>query len=885
MKTENITMQQWAAVALLVSILFSAEAFPGANAAEDEQVTTLSAVMPPHATEQADEYLCTTVELPDKPMKLVGIEPLADQATVHHMLLFGCKEPAQTDKVWPCRMAAACGTGGENVLYGWGKNAPSIHLPAKTGFSVGPGSGIRAVVLQVHYLQIRTEEDASGVQLHLTRQPVPYSAGLIAFAAGFSIPPGESDHPVFNECCYSGFEELHGFAFRVHTHGLGKKVSLDQTIPKEKSHNKRKFGTSTVAAQDPQLPQGFYPVEDGNSSDKKEIHIFPGDKLKATCAFDSSNMDSIVRAGHTSSDEMCNFYLMLYSELPFFMWCVDNSEWIHAHGAGGMPEVGNAVVDQLSWNPPTVVDSITLPALKKNGNGADIKMQLGQVSGLTSGSNSTIWAFHRAFRVWNKNSFDSKNVFTKHALRWPAVLNIDRDTGSVRSAWGEDTFFMPHMITVTPEGHVWVVDSGRHQVMKFSSTGEELLALGEELTPGKGTSPVQFCQPTHAVIARDGTIYVADGYCNSRIVVLSPRGEFVEAWKLPRGANKNAPDPLPHSLALDECRNRLYVADREVGHIVTMDLKSGEVKGQWSLADEYGLPYAVHMGPYGAPIVLTWDREGNKKAKLVVLTTSIGDVAASYDLPDVDSPHDFTLVPAPLQLTGAGERVLAVVIGETAALGSKLKKFILVSTQTDDAVATELHIDDGDMEEILPAGLEASHAGHAMLKPVEDANQKSTSTMDNGTEIVDENAPVLDEADEELVPLITDPNHAEGLVVQADGTVIEPTRSPPPPSPPPSPPPPSPPQSPPPPPPPPSPPSPPPSPPPPPFKSQYDIYNDMHGVEGLSWYDTLVEYAAIHPIKFFLIAFCIIIIIDHGWKYVAQAMKRAQGYRQPEHTA
>lgn len=30
-----------------------------------------------------------------------------------------------------------------------------------------------------------------------------------------------------------------------------------------------------------------------------------------------------MRAGHTSSDEMCNLYLMLYSRLPFFMWCLD----------------------------------------------------------------------------------------------------------------------------------------------------------------------------------------------------------------------------------------------------------------------------------------------------------------------------------------------------------------------------------------------------------------------------------------------------------------------------------------------------------------------------------------------------------------------------------
>ena len=34
-----------------------------------------------------------------------------------------------------------------------------------------------------------------------------------------------------------------------------------------------------------------------------------------------------VHAGHTSTDEMCNLYMMTYSQLPVFIWCMDNSEW------------------------------------------------------------------------------------------------------------------------------------------------------------------------------------------------------------------------------------------------------------------------------------------------------------------------------------------------------------------------------------------------------------------------------------------------------------------------------------------------------------------------------------------------------------------------------
>ena len=34
-------------------------------------------------------------------------------------------------------------------MYGWGKNAPLMQLPDGVGYSVGPGSAITTLVLQV----------------------------------------------------------------------------------------------------------------------------------------------------------------------------------------------------------------------------------------------------------------------------------------------------------------------------------------------------------------------------------------------------------------------------------------------------------------------------------------------------------------------------------------------------------------------------------------------------------------------------------------------------------------------------------------------------------------------------------------------------------------
>lgn len=49
----------------------------------------LNLVMPPHPVQGSDNYLCTTVELPEHGQRIVAIEPRSDQSIAHHMLLFG----------------------------------------------------------------------------------------------------------------------------------------------------------------------------------------------------------------------------------------------------------------------------------------------------------------------------------------------------------------------------------------------------------------------------------------------------------------------------------------------------------------------------------------------------------------------------------------------------------------------------------------------------------------------------------------------------------------------------------------------------------------------------------------------------------------------------
>lgn len=42
----------------------------------------------------------------------------------------------------------------EAVLFGWGKDAPGLQLPEGVGFAVGPGTGIRTVVMQARFTHV-----------------------------------------------------------------------------------------------------------------------------------------------------------------------------------------------------------------------------------------------------------------------------------------------------------------------------------------------------------------------------------------------------------------------------------------------------------------------------------------------------------------------------------------------------------------------------------------------------------------------------------------------------------------------------------------------------------------------------------------------------------
>lgn len=68
-------------------------------------------------------------------------------------------------------------------------------------------------------------------------------------------------------------------------------------------------------------------------------------------------------------------------------------------------------------------------------------------------------------------SFNETNHFqqiSQGPIREDTVLILNPRNGEILSSWGRDLFYLPHGITVDPEGNTWLTDVAMHQVFKVS---------------------------------------------------------------------------------------------------------------------------------------------------------------------------------------------------------------------------------------------------------------------------------------------------------------------------------------------------------------------------------------------------------------------------------
>ncbi|XP_048788242.1 peptidyl-glycine alpha-amidating monooxygenase isoform X2 [Lagopus muta] len=715
--------------------------------------------MPGVTPKQSDTYLCMSVPLPvDDEAYVVDFKPHASMDTVHHMLLFGCNEPSSNENYWDCDEGICKDK--SNILYAWARNAPPTRLPKGVGFRVGGETGSKFFVLQVHYGDISAfrdkHKDCSGVTLHLTHQKQPLIAGMyLMMSVNTVIPPGEKVVDADIACHYKRFP-MHLFAYRVHTHRLGKVVS---------GYRVRNGQWTLIGRQSPQVPQAFYPVE-------HPVDVSYDDILAARCVFSGEGRTTETHIGGTANDEMCNFYIMYYMEAKHavsYTTCTQNAnpemfrnippeanipipvkpdmlkmahghqeetkdtdksslqlskgeeeeildqsdfysllskllgereDVVHVHKQNPtekaesdlVAEIANVVQkkdlareitnherdstvlvrDRIhkfhrlestlrppenkqfplqqpkhaegSWEKENTGDFHIEEATEWPG----LDLKLGQVSGLALDPENNLVIFHRGDHVWDENSFDSKFVYQQRGLgpiEQNTILVLNPSNAKLLRSTGRNLFYLPHGLSIDKDGNYWVTDVALHQVFKLGVDAKEpLLILGVALQPGSDSS--HFCQPTDvAVDPVTGSIYVSDGYCNSRVIQFSPDGLYIMQWG-EETSGKAGPGQfhIPHSLALIPELSQLCVADRENGRIQCFRLETGEfvreIKhksfGRELFAVSYspgGLLFAVNGMPYPGE---------SEPVQGFVMNFSTGEIIDSF-IPlrkSFEMPHD-----------------------------------------------------------------------------------------------------------------------------------------------------------------------------------------------------------------------------------------------------
>jgi DNA-binding beta-propeller fold protein YncE len=184
------------------------------------------------------------------------------------------------------------------------------------------------------------------------------------------------------------------------------------------------------------------------------------------------------------------------------------------------------------------------------------------------------WSFVEGTAV----AVDSRdNVFVFNRGAHPVIV-FDRHGTFLRS-WGEGMVSRAHGITIGPDDSVWLTDDGNHTIRQFTPDGKLLLTIGDPDKPAELQGGKPFNRPTHvALCPRTGSVYISDGYGNSRVHKYDPRGRHVLSW------GEGGTDPgcfnVPHNIATD-ADGLVYVADRENHRIQIFD-GTGTYQGQWN---------------------------------------------------------------------------------------------------------------------------------------------------------------------------------------------------------------------------------------------------------------------------------------------------------------
>ena len=185
----------------------------------------------------------------------------------------------------------------------------------------------------------------------------------------------------------------------------------------------------------------------------------------------------------------------------------------------------------------------------------------GEVAGVAVNSQGHVFAFSRGGTVGPAYGAAAAQLF-----EFDKNGNFVREIGKNLYA-----FSYAHSVRVDPQDNIWIVDKGSDMIVKLTPQGRVAMVFGRKMEASDDAAPWtrvtpprphvngQFRQPTDVTWDPQGSIFISDGYINSRVAKIDKDGNWVKQW----GTRGDKPGEFntPHSIAAD-AKGNIYVADR-----------------------------------------------------------------------------------------------------------------------------------------------------------------------------------------------------------------------------------------------------------------------------------------------------------------------------------
>ena len=200
---------------------------------------------------------------------------------------------------------------------------------------------------------------------------------------------------------------------------------------------------------------------------------------------------------------------------------------------------------------------------------------IGETEGVSMNSQGHLFVYSRT--GW---SGSSRGGNAARLFEFDQSLNFVKEW--IPNAYGES---FAHTVRVDPDDNVWAVDEGSNMIMKIDPTGLITMVLGrkpesidwweeyaeagqhdpegERPRAGVGT----YNRPTDVAWGPDGSIFISDGYNNSRVVKLAADGTWVKAY----GTYGSGDGQFNTVHAIAAGYGHVYVADRGNRRIQVFD--------------------------------------------------------------------------------------------------------------------------------------------------------------------------------------------------------------------------------------------------------------------------------------------------------------------------